>query len=196
MEGARQADADGEGVGAAPDVLRLACDALAQVLIAMQTEDMDLAAAAVHSHGVANGAGDGPPAPTEAGGARWVRGGRLGGSGGAGADRRRRKRTRRAAVALASAATHAASAVASQTQRQSQHLMTLVRTSSSLSFGDAGDDDVSEMDSDELDEGIAINAMELAAYARCMPLLWGYISARLPRLIAERDEVLMSVDRT
>ena len=45
IEGARQADAGGEGCGAPPDVLRLACDALAQVLISMQAEEVEGAVA-------------------------------------------------------------------------------------------------------------------------------------------------------
>ena len=50
-------------------------------------------------------------------------------------------------------------------------------------------DDGSDFGGDDDDGGsLSIDLLELAAYARCVTTMWGYISARLPHLVAERDE--------
>ena len=99
IEGAQQADAEGEGVGAAPDVLRLACDALAQVLAAVQSEEMGLAIRRVALTAGGDGGGGSADEPWGAGAAA-AEPGAVESEGG---DRRRRH-GRRAAFALASAA--------------------------------------------------------------------------------------------
>jgi hypothetical protein len=161
VEGAVAADANGRGAGAPPDILRLASDALAQVLLAVKAEDSS-AHEAAHDLGGAGGAG-----AQSSGGAR------------------RKRFGTKADLALQSAA------AASPSQLRGR-LSTWEEGEGGARYGALGDG----AGADEADEDstVAVGRAELSCYSACLSALSGYVSARLPTLIAERDEMVAEAE--
>ena len=161
IEGAVAADANGRGAGAPPDILRLASDALAQVLLAVKAEDSS-AHEAAHDLGGAGGAG-----AQSSGGAR------------------RKRHGTKADLALQSAA-------AASPSHMRGRLSTWEDGEGGARYGALGDGSVAD-EADE-DSTVAVGRAEMSCYSACLSAVSGYVSARLPSLIAERDEMVAEAE--
>jgi hypothetical protein len=185
LEGAVHADGGGEGRGASPDMLRLGCDALAQSLMAVQAEEAMVAAATIESLRETM-----PTRPRAS--AAEERAGLSGsplaiGNGSERASSRVSRRSRRAAVALGSASKSIRASSRAGARTAMRLSMRLGSSLSSITEGDGGAS--GESDDDEEEGGaVSIDRLELRTYTRCLATLTKCVSARLPRLIAERDE--------
>ena len=143
IEGARQADAGGEGCGAPPDVLRLACDALAQVLISMQAEEVEGAVADAQASSRAS---------TEPVSGSLAR--------------------RRGALALTAAAS-AAAGQSHRSSKRLLAMVKQSSRSEGLSAIDEGAGSEADGEADVEDGSVAIGRREIECYGRCMRALWG-----------------------
>ena len=185
VEGAMQADGGGEGAGASPDLLRLGCDALAQTLIAMQAEETLAAPAAGlasqtmmsynQQHVQPKVIHHAPAAADEQ-------------HHGKKAKKATPTRARRAALALATSLPNSRSSkkLVDSVRKSIRESLTGMQQGGGGGLGDLDED--AELSEDEEDGHVCVGKIELATYARCATGLWSYISARLPALIAERDE--------
>lgn len=151
-----QADADGEGCAASPDILRLACDALAQTLIAMQAEESLVPAALSVGSAVVprslqslqDRTRDSQYSLQESSTASSSRG-------------------RRAALALESARTSAANVgggAASRASSRTKSVIANIRNSMMLSSPSICDD--GDSDDDEDSAAVCVGQLELSTYAR------------------------------
>ena len=214
MEGAIQADADGKGSGASPDILRLACDALAQSLIAMQAEEVEATSSGLKVAHQAVGElrqrsrediQRQEEFEAERSQQRYERSikSRAGGVGMLERQPTIGRRWRRSGIALAYAITSvggrgaAGGAGDGAASRRTQSVIDKMRSSilASPTFRESmghGDGDGREQDDDHVEEeedgAVSIGQSELDTYVRCMTCVWTYVGRRLPGLISDRDE--------